>query len=64
MATAVMPKSATRTTAPKAAVQEKRAKIDNQRTEDMARFAMVVMMPVVLIAMVFVIAFWLTPAVQ
>lgn len=64
MATAVMPKSAARTTAPKAEVQEKRAKIDNQRTEDMARFAIVVMMPVVLIAMVFVIAFWLTPAVQ
>lgn len=64
MATAVMPKTAPRPAAKPAPEVEKRGKIDNQRTEDMARFAMVLMMPAVLGALVIAIAFFLTPAVQ
>ena len=41
-----------------------RGRIDNQRTEDLGRFALVLMMPLVLGAMVLLIAFWGTPAVQ
>ena len=68
MATAVLPKTA-RPSSPttNAAPIRKapaRATIDNQRTEDFGRFAIVVMMPIVLVAMVCAIAFWLTPALQ
>ncbi len=63
MATAVMPKSAARPAAPaRVAKAAPRALVDNKRDEDMASFAPVVFMPVLLLALVFAIAFWLTPA--
>lgn len=67
MATAVLPKPAHRRSSEvqKEAPREPvRARIDNQRTEDISRFALVLMMPVVLGVMVLVIAFLLTPALQ